>query len=233
MTDDRLDSDEALSSRLSGELPRYRAPAHLRVSIVAATEPRSRRPAWFLPLVSAAATALVFGFVVLPLMPRATAADPTLRLAQAVVSEHSRALMWGARKPEIYPAALSSDLWEEAGVSLARVFVGDEQLLFLAAEPVYLERRRGIAVHYRDGDGHLVTYVALPAPGVTVPERQRIQIEKWRPALMRDSGFAALVWKQGDIACFLVADMVSEDDLARFRDYFVRVRSGTDPSLPK
>jgi len=93
MTDDRLDSDEALSSRLSGELPRYRAPAHLRVSIVAATEPRSRRPAWFLPLVSAAATALVFGFVVLPLMPSAPTADPTLRLAQAVVSELSRALM--------------------------------------------------------------------------------------------------------------------------------------------
>lgn len=232
MTDDRLDSDEALSSRLSGELPRYRAPAHLRVSIVTATEPRPRRAVWFLPLVSAVATALVFGFVVLPLMPRSTTADPTLRLARAVVSEHSRALLWGARKPEIYPAALSPHLWEEAGVSLARVFVGDDQLLFVSAEPVYLDRQRGIAVHYRDGDGHLVTYVALPAPGVTVPERQRIQIEKWRPALMRDSGFATLVWKQGDIACFLVADMVSEDDLARFRDYFVRVRSGTDPALP-
>ena len=232
MTDDRPDSDEALGNRLSGELPRYTAPARLRVSIVAATEPRPRRSLWLLPLASAAATALVFALGVLPLVPRATPADPTLRLARAVVSEHSRALMWGARKPEIYPAALSSDLWEEAGVSLARVFVGDEQLLFVAAEPVYLERQRGIAVHYRDGDGHLVTYVALPAPGVTVPERQRIQIEKWRPALVQDSGFATLVWKQGDIACFLVADMVSEEDLARFRDYFVRVRSGTEPSLP-
>ncbi|MGH7356303.1 MAG: hypothetical protein ACRELS_17235 [Candidatus Rokuibacteriota bacterium] len=231
MTDDRPDSDEALGNRLSRELPRYTAPARLRVSIVAGTEPK-RRPAWLVPLVSAAATALVFYLGVLPLVPRATPADPTLRLARAVVSEHARALMWGARKPEIYPAALSSDLWEEAGVSLARVFVGDDQLLFVAAEPVYIERQRGIAVHYRDGDGHLVTYVALPAPGVTVPERLRIPIEKWRPALVRDSGFATLVWKQGDIACFLVADMVSEEDLARFRDYFVRVRSGTEPSLP-
>jgi len=232
MTDDRPDSDEELGGRLSGELPRYTAPARLRVSIVAATEPRPRRLVWLLPLVSAAATALVFGFAVLPLMPRSTAADPTLRLTRAVVSEHSRALMWGARKPEIYPATLSSDLWEEAGLSLSRVFVGDAQLLFIAAEPVYLERQRGIAVHYRDGDGHLVTYVALPAPGLTLPERQRVQIEKWRPALVQDSGFATLVWKQGDIACFLVADMVSEEDLTRFRDYFVRVRSGTEPALP-
>lgn len=232
MTDELHDSDEALGNRLAGELPRYTAPAHLRVSIVAATEPRPRRALWFLPLASAAATALVFVLGVLPFMPRATPADPTLRLARAVVSEHARALMWGARKPEISPATLSSDLWEEAGVSLTSVFVGDNDLVFASAEPVYLERQRGIAVHYRDGDGHLVTYVALPAPGIIVPEPQRIQIEKWRPALVSDSGFATLVWKQGDIACFLVSDMVSDEDLARFRDYFVRVRTGTEPTLP-
>jgi hypothetical protein len=165
-------------------------------------------------------------------MPRPVPSDPTLRLARAVVSEHSRALLWGARRPEIHPAALSSDLWEEAGVSLVRLFVGDDELLFIAAEPVYLERRRGIAVHYRDGDGHLVSYVALPAPGMTVPERQRVQIDKWRPALVQDSGFATLVWTQGDIACFLVSDMLSQEDQARFRDYFVRVRSATEPALP-
>ena len=72
----------------------------------------------------------------------------------------------------------------------------------------------------------------LPAPGLPLPERKRQQVGRFRPALVHDSGFSAWVWKQGDLACFLVADMVSEDDLTRFRGYFVRVRSGTDPALP-
>jgi hypothetical protein len=48
--------------------------------------------------------------------------------------------------------------------------VGDERLTFVAAEPVYLERQRGVAIHYRDVDGHMLTYVALPAPGLAVPQ---------------------------------------------------------------
>jgi hypothetical protein len=109
------------------------------------------------------------------------------------------------------------------------VFAGDDQLTLLGAEPVYLDQRRGLAVHYRDADGHHVTYVVLPAPGLTVPDRQRRQVARWRPALLHDSGFSVWVWKHGELACFLVSDMVSETDLARFSDYFVRVRSATEP----
>ena len=87
-----------------------------------------------------------------------------------------------------------------------------------------------MALYYRDGDGHLVTYTALPAPGLPLPEARRIQIEnRWRPALMSDSGFSAWVWRQGDLACFIVADMVSESDVERFKDYFVRLRVSTEP----
>ena len=61
----------------------------------------------------------------------------------------------------------------------------------------------------------------------------RVQIEqgtnRWRPALMHDSGFSAWVWRQGELACFLVSDMVSEADVERFKDYFVRVRVSTEP----
>jgi len=37
------------------------------------------------------------------------------------------------------------------------------------------------------------------------------------------------VWKHGDLACFLVSDMVSEAELETFKDYFVRVRTATEP----
>jgi hypothetical protein len=115
-------------------------------------------------------------------------------------------------------------------ISLTKMFNGDDRLTLLEAEPVYLEQHRGLAVHYRDVDGHRVTYVTLPAPpGMTLPERQRVKIDRFRPALVHDRGFSVWVWKQGDLACFLVSDMVSETDLQSFKDYFRRVRVATEP----
>jgi len=228
---DRFDesSDETLGRRLSGELPRYTAPPRLRVTILEAASPPRRRPAWLAPLLAAAATAMVVALVALPVVPRIVPSDPVDRYMRAVVSEHARTLMWGARHSEILPAALPW-LTQESGIALPQVFVGDERLEFVAAEPVYLERQRGVAIHYRDVDGHMLTYIALPAAaGLTIPEPDRVQIGRWRPALLRDSGFAALVWKQKDVACFLVSDMVSADDVETFKEYFARVRATTEP----
>ena len=149
---------------------------------------------------------------------------------RAVVSEHTRTLMWGARGGEVVTAAVP-DLSRAAGVSLNRMFVGDDRLTFVGAEPVYIDRHRGIAIHYRDVDGHLVTYMAVPAQGIAVPDRERVQVDRWRPALLRDSGFAAWLWRQGDIACLIVSDMVSETERDKFKDYFVRVRKATEPIL--
>jgi len=86
-----------------------------------------------------------------------------------------------------------------------------------------------MALYYRDGEGHLLTYMVLPAPGLPLPERRRVQVDRFKPALMHDNGFSAWVWRQGDLACFLVSDMVSQADLERFKDYFVRVRVATEP----
>jgi hypothetical protein len=222
-------SDEALSRRLLSELPRHQAPPRLRAMVAGAGAPASRQGWWMAPALASAATALILILFFVPLLPRMAPPDPVLRLTRAVVAEHTRAVMWGARRPDIIPAA-SAWLTQESGIGLAKVFGGDDRLTLLEAEPVYLEQHRGVAVHYRDVDGHRVTYVTLPAPsGWALPERQRVRIDRWRPALMNDSGFSVWVWKQGDLACFLVSDMVSEADLQSFKDYFVRVRSATEP----
>ena len=228
MTERFDESDEVLSRRLAADLPRYAAPARLRVTIVEAASPRPRRPMWLAPLMAAAATTMALALLVMPVLPRIAPADPVQRYVRAVVSEHSRTLMWGARHGEILPTALPW-LTEQSGIALPRVFVGDDRLTFVAAEPVYLERQRGVAIHYRDVDGHMVTYVALPAPGLAVPDRARVPIGRWRPALLRDNGFASWVWKQGDVGCFIVSDMVSADDVERFKEYFTRIRSTTEP----
>ena len=226
---DRFDepSDEILGRRLAGEMTRYTAPARLRVAVVDAA-PQPRRPMWVGPLVGAAATAMILILAVVPVLPRIVPADPVQRYVRAVISEHARTLMWGARHGDVLPAALPW-LTQESGIGLNQVFVGDDRLVLITAEPVYLERERGVAIHYRDPDGHMLTYIALPAASFTVPDRERVQIGRWRPALLRDNGFAALVWKQKEMACFLVSDMVSADDVETFKEYFVRVRSTTEP----
>jgi hypothetical protein len=220
--------DDALGRRLAGELRRHSAPPRLRAAVLEAATRRSRRAPWMAPVLSAAATALVFGLVAVPMLPKVTPADPLQRMTRAVISEHSRALMWGARQPQILPAA-QPWLTQESGIGLSRAFMGDDHLGFTGAEPVLLESQRGVALHYRDRDGHLVTYIVLPGRGVALPERQRTVVDRFRPALIRESGFSAWVWKQGDVACFLVSDMVSVDDVERFKDYFVRVRTATEP----
>lgn len=221
-------SDEGLGSRLAAELPRHAAPARLRRAVVDAGRPRGDARPWISAALAASATALVLLLIFIPMLPRIVPADPVQRLVRSVVSEHTRTLMWGARRPDVIPAALPW-LTQESGIGLTRVFAGDDRLTFVSAEPVYLEQRRGIALHYRDEDGHLLTYVVLPAPGLPMPERQRVQVDRWRPALVRDSGFSVWVWKQGDLACFIVSDMISETDLGAFREYFVRVRVATEP----
>jgi hypothetical protein len=232
MSGDQSPDDEVLGTRLRAELPRYTAPTGLRAAISQGGAPAPRRVAWLSPVLAAAATSLVLGLVFLLAGPQIVPADPTERLVRSVVAEHTRTLMWGARHPEVIPTALPW-LTQESGIGLRQVFAGDDRLQFSGAEPVYLEGHRGIALHYRDADGHLLTYVVLALSGLPVPDRRRVQIERgtsrWRPALMHDSGFSAWVWRQGELACFLVSDMVSEDDVERFKDYFVRVRVSTDP----
>jgi hypothetical protein len=229
MSDPQELSDEALSRRLATELPRHAAPARLRSAIIAATPEGPARTRWLAPAVAALATAMIFILFAFPRLPAITAGDPVQRLVGAVVLEHTRALMWGTRRADVIPAALPA-LAEESGISLRRAFSGDDKLTFVAAEPVYLDWRRGVALHYRDSDGHRVTYIVLPAPGMPVPDRHRVQIDRWRPALIRVGGFSTWLWKQGDLACFIVSDMVSDVDVASFKSHFVRIRTATDPS---
>jgi hypothetical protein len=214
MTDEGFDhSDEALGRRLAETLPRYGAPGHLRAAILEAAAPRPRHPAWLPPAVAAFATALLLVLIALPFVPRLPPTDAVGELVSAAVAEHT--LPW---------------LAQESGIELKQTFLGDERLRLEGGEPVYMARRRGIAIYYKDDEGHLLTYITLPDPELKIPERHRLQIGRFRPALLNDSGFSALVWKQGNLACLLIADMVSDNDIANLKDYFVRVRASTEPA---
>jgi hypothetical protein len=72
---------------------------------------------------------------------------------------------------------------EESGVALNWVFTGDEDIQLVNAKPTYLEGRRGNELAYQDAAGHTVTYVIVPGGTVTLPERGRVQIDRWKPVV--------------------------------------------------
>jgi hypothetical protein len=225
--------DDGLMGRLLRQrLPRYPAPARLRVSIVQAVagnqSGRGWATRWVAPAASALAMAMIMLLWIAPSLPITTSGDPVRLLERAVIGEHARIILWGQSRPDVVPAALPHAM-EESGVALNWVFTGDAQIQLVNAQPTYLEGRRGIELAYQDADGHTVTYLVLPAGSLALPERGRVQIDRWRPLVRKAGGFSLIIWKQQDLLCVLVSDLVSDSDLGKLKEYFVKVRSSTEP----
>jgi hypothetical protein len=230
--DDIYDESGEIGRALRQRLPRHPAPAHLRSALVGSLAPaRARRagpPAWLAPAASALATALVMLLWVAPMLPTAAPPDPLRPLAHAVLNEHARTVLWGQSRPDVVPAVLPWAM-DESGVSLSWVFMGDEQIQLVNVQPTYLEGRRGIELAYRDIDGHTVSYLIVPAPALVLPERGRVQIDRWRPLVRKENGYSMILWKQQGLLCALVSDLVSDRDLGTLKQYFIKVRSSTEP----
>jgi len=225
--------DDAETGRLLRErLPRHPASLRLRSALVESLTPRPARRAWpgpwLTPAASALATAMIMLLWMAPSLPSSAPPDPLRPLARAVLNEHARTVLWGESRPDVVPAVLPRAM-EESGVSLNWVFTGDDRIQLINAKPTYLEGRRGIELTYQDVDGHAVTYLILPAPSLVLPERGRVLIDRWRPLVRTENGFTLLLWKQQGLLCALVSDLVSDDDFSRLKEYFVKVRSSTEP----
>lgn|SRR5574337_1389778 len=208
---------------LAERLPRHAAPGRLRAAIVEASAPRTSR--WYAPALSALATALVLVLVGLPLLPR-HAPDSLQPIVNAVLSAHMQIALWGEARPEA--AAAAQRVMEETGIGLAWFFQGDDQVQLINVEPKVVQGRRALALTYRDMEGHLLTYLLVSGAGVSLPTRGRVQIDGFRPLLTKVDGFSLFVWKQQDLACFLISDLVSEQDLSRFKEVFLKVRNSTE-----
>lgn len=220
--------DAALRRLLRERLPRHQAPAHLRATVLRiAAPPHTPSGAWLLPALSAVATVLLMVMVLIPLLPR-TQVDPLQGMVRAVLSEHTRHLMWGEARPDVV-AEILPKLMEETGIGLSWFFIGDGEVQLLGVDPIYLDGKKGLAFYYQDPERHMVTYLVLSGQGLPMPDRGRVQIDRFRPLLTKANGFSLFVWKQQGLTCFLVSDLVSEYDLSRFREYFLKVRFTTEP----
>jgi hypothetical protein len=230
----RPEDDGGVGRLLRERLPRHPAPAVLRSAVVEALMPGRERQSWWMfwlpPAFSAVATALIMLLWIAPSLPSAPAVDSHQLVVRAVLAEHARNIFWGESRPDVVPAALPRAM-EESGVALSWVFTGDEEIRLIDAKPTYLEGRRGIELAYEDAAGHTVTYVIVPGGSVTLPERGRVQIDRWKPLVRKENGFSLIIWRQQGLLCVLASDLVSDEDLTRFKQYFVKVRSSTEPYM--
>jgi hypothetical protein len=224
--------DRLMSRALRERLGRYPASTRLRAALLRALEPEAPRPrwgaSWLAPAIAALATAVVMIFWMAGGLPTGLTGDPLRDLTRAVVTEHARTLSWSDAQPDVVPATLPR-VMDESGVVLNLVFTGDSDIRLINAHPTYVEGHRGLSLAYQDARGHGVTYVIFPgAVTVALPESERVKIASWRPVVRKEGGFSLIMWKQQGLFCVLVADLVSDDDLARLKEYFVKVRSATD-----
>jgi len=226
------EDDGGIGRLLRERLPRHAAPSVLRASVFGALIPdhpsRSWLTFWLPPAFSAVATALVMLLWLAPSLPSGSGTDPVQLMTRAVLAEHARNIFWGQSRIDVVPAALPRAM-EESGVALNWVFTGDEDIQLVDAKPTYLEGRRGIELAYQDVAGHTVTYVIIPGGSLSLPERGRVQIDRWQPLVEKENGFSLIIWRQQGLLCVLASDLVSDDDLSRFKQYFVKVRSSTEP----
>ena len=226
------EDDGGVGRLLRERLPRHRAPAGLRAAVTESLQPASsRQPGWafwLAPACASLATALAMLLWLAPTLPHAPSIDSAQLVERAVLAEHARNIFWGQSRADVVPAALPRAM-EESGVGLNWVFTGDDDIRLIDAKPTYLEGRRGIELTYQDVAGHTVTYVIVPGGTVTLPERGRVQIDRWRPVVKKENGFSLIMWRQQGLLCVMASDLVSDDDLSRFKQYFVKVRSSTDP----
>jgi hypothetical protein len=226
------EDDGGMGRLLRERLTRHPAPAMLRATVREALEPPAARQPWWMlwgaPAATAIATALVMLLWIAPSLPSAPATDPAQLVVRAVLADHARNIFWGESRTDVVPAALPRAM-AESGVALNWVFTGDEDIQLINAKATYMEGRRGIELAYQDSAGHTVTYVIVPGGSVVLPERGRVQIDRWKPVVRKENGFSLIIWRQQNLLCVLASDLVSDEDLGRFKQYFVKVRSSTEP----
>jgi mycothiol system anti-sigma-R factor len=217
------DAEAGLTARLA-RATRHRAPAGLRDRVAAALraeaaeQPSRRLAAWrWRPLVPAAAGAAVAVLLAVPLTWWLVARPPApiLVLAREVAQEHGRGESTAAweRSPETPEAALAYlSTWMDVAFPKPPVAGGD--LTLVGARPTFLFERKAVAFVYRDAGGRLVTLLVFRGADVQLPERGRIQVDKFKPYFGSADGYTLCVWKQKDVG-FSMVGKLSQEELAQ------------------
>jgi hypothetical protein len=219
-----LAEEQALSRRLR-DVARYQSPAHLRVQIAQQIEgrawtgiPRLIRWRWLaasaVVLLAVAASALVL-----------TRRDPLHAFIPQATRNHREMVMqhelfgfpdvgpWGSTE---LPRLLSQHL----GLPVTSLFLGDSELVLMAARPLLVRDRKGMVLLYANRHGWVSSLLLVAAPDIEIPKGSRLQFGAFRPYHTQADSLRILVWKQEKMASFLVVP-AGDQQLA---DLFLKIR---------
>ncbi len=109
---------------------------------------------------------------------------------------------------------------ERLGLPVTSLFLGDSELVLMGARPLLARDRKGMVLLYADRHGWVSSLLLVSAPDIEIPKGSRLQFGTFRPYHTQADSLRVLVWKQEEMACFLVA-RAGDQQLA---DLFLKIR---------
>ncbi len=219
-----LAEEQALSRRLR-EVARYRSSAALRAQTERQLEGRTwtgipRLVTWrwlaaaavVLLVAAASALALTRRDPLRTFIPEATRKHREMVLQHELFGFHDVGPGGSADLPRL--------LSEQLGLPVTSLFLGDSELALMGARPLVAGDRKGVALLYADRHGSASSLQCVSAPEIQVPKRNGLQVESFHPYHTQVGSLQVLVWKQEEMACFLVA-VAGDQELT---DLFLKVR---------
>jgi anti-sigma factor (TIGR02949 family) len=223
------DQEEALTAALGGAT-RHAAPEGLRRRVAEsireeaagagrgrARPPRAWVPRLWRPLVPAALGAAAAALISVPVTWYVAGRQPTpiVVLAQEVVHAHERVehtLDWQKHRQDLEATLAYLSRWLD--VEFPRPPVAAGSLKLVDARPTYFFERKAAAFTYEDERGRMVTLFAFRGGDIQLPERGRVQVERFKPYFAAAEKNTLCVWKQKE-AGFSMVGRMSQEDLAR------------------
>ncbi len=223
-----LTAERQMRDLVRAQAARPVAPASLRERVGGLLAPRRGLRGYLASLLGTPGGAAIASAVLVTLLLTpslylllAGRAEPIQMLAQASLTEHARAGLSHTWRTEWTEGGnLLLYLREILGLPFTRLFAGDAEVELLGVYPTVVMGEKGVAILYRDRTGRTSTLIGLPGRGLTIPARDRMQVETFRPYRARADRHTLLIWKEEAMAYSLV----SEQDEAGLARVFLKIR---------
>jgi hypothetical protein len=229
-----LAADAGIRALLRERLPRYTAPAELRLRVgrlvvqPAAAARRVTPPGW-----RAWRTWLAWPPRLAPSLAGAMAAvaivwaggvwlsqDPMARLVSDALHEHVEYAEEYMPRPAPDPRTVLDPLPDLVGFPIGPAFAGDKEVQLISGLPSEVEGKKVAALIYRNKAMQYSTLYLLPEE-LRIPEGGRLAIQDYRPYYRVTKGRHFLLWRQRGLTHILVSDIPE----AELPGMFLKIRT--------
>lgn len=228
------EADGRIRALLRERLPRYTAPADLRLRVgrlvvqpthrvVRRAEPAGWRGwlAWRPRLVPSLAGAMAAVAIVWA-GAGWLAQDPMARLVHDALHEHVEYAEDMMPRPAPDPRTVLDPLPDLVGFPIGPAFAGDAEIQLVSGLPSEVQGKKVAALIYRNKAMRYSTLFLLPEE-LSIPEAARLTIQTYRPHYRVAEGRHLLLWRQRGLTHILVTDIPE----AELPGMFLKIRTAS------